>query len=99
MSKSIRDDTIGFRNTQKKIPIDKAEVIKQVKLIKDILQVSEFHVDIWFCTESKIRELNYEHRHVRKSTDILSFPANNFLKPEVFEEDPSMEFDKHLGCI
>lgn len=96
---STNYDTIGYRNTQKKVIIDKVEVLRCTNMIKDILNVSEFHVDLWFCTETKIRELNKEHRGVRKSTDVLSFPANNFVAPEIFEDDPTLEFDKHLGDL
>lgn len=44
-----------------------------------------------------MEDLNEEHRSKRKSTDILSFPANDFESPGVFSEDPFLEFVKHLG--
>jgi len=93
-------NNVGFRNTQKKIPIDKAKVIQFTQDIKDILSVSDFAVDVWFCTEAKIKELNRQHRRVNTSTDVLSFPANDFIEPEVFDDDdPTLEFDKHLGDL
>jgi len=40
-------------------------------------KVDDFAIDIWFCSDSKIRELNREWRQKMKSTDILSFPIND----------------------
>jgi len=45
-----------------------------------ILQVSKFQVDVTICSELRIRRLNLEWRKKRKSTDILSFPANDVCK-------------------
>ena len=36
-------------------------------------------------------------RDKAKSTDVLSFPVNDFVKPGVFADDPSIEHVKHLG--
>jgi ssRNA-specific RNase YbeY (16S rRNA maturation enzyme) len=47
-------------------------------LHSDMFQkVDDFAIDIWFCSDSKIRELNREWRQKMKSTDILSFPIND----------------------
>lgn len=44
-------------------------------------QVEDFAVDVWYCSDSKIRELNHDFRGIRKSTDVLSFPVCEFDKP------------------
>ena len=54
---------------------------------------------MWFCSDRKISELNGEWREKDSSTDILSFPANDFESPGVFADDPSLEFQKHLGDL
>lgn len=58
-----------------------------------------FQVDVWFCSDKKISELNGEWREKTSATDILSFPANDFESPGVFSDDPSLEFQKHLGDL
>jgi probable rRNA maturation factor len=62
-------------------------------------QVPHFQVDVWFCSDRKIGEMNGEWRQKSKPTDILSFPANDFESPGVFADDPSLEFQKHLGDL
>ena len=47
--------------------------------IQKVLGVSDFEVDIWFCSDGKIRELNREWRRIGRSTDILSFPVNDVI--------------------
>ena len=94
----------SFKNSmtiamKKKYPIDAALVKEQISLIKMVLGVSEFQVDVWFCSDTKMMQLNKEWRNQRKSTDILSFPANEFVAPGVFADDISMEIEKHLGDL
>lgn len=43
--------------------------------------------------------MNGEWREKVAPTDILSFPANDFESPGVFADDPSLEFQKHLGDL
>ena len=47
----------------------------------------------------EIRELNEEWRGKRKSTDVLSFPANEFIEPGVIDERFNLEHMKQLGDI
>ena len=90
---------VNVKNTQRKFSIDEHAMIMKVKEIASFLNVSDFQIDIWFCSENKIRELNKEWRGVNKATDVLSFPSFNFHSPEVFESDATFEFMKHLGDI
>lgn len=39
-------------------------------------------VNIIFTDDESIRAINKEHREIDKSTDVLSFPINDFLKGE-----------------
>lgn len=68
---------MSVKNTQKIHPIDLKKVQLLVHQIQKILNVDEFAVDIWFCSNNKMRELNNEWRDKSKSTDILSFPVND----------------------
>ncbi|KAJ1406062.1 hypothetical protein B484DRAFT_469624, partial [Ochromonadaceae sp. CCMP2298] len=56
-------------------------------------------VDVWFCSEKKIRELNKEWRDISKSTDVLSFPSNDFSSPGVMIDDGTLQFEKMLGDL
>ena len=96
--------TTSFKNSmtiamKKKYPIDATLVKEQISLVKMMLGVSEFQVDVWFCTDTKMMQLNKEWRNQRKSTDILSFPANEFVSPGVFADEISMDIEKHLGDL
>eukprot|EP00597_Dinobryon_sp_UTEXLB2267_P017325 CAMPEP_0201105986 /NCGR_PEP_ID=MMETSP0812-20130820/49025_1 /ASSEMBLY_ACC=CAM_ASM_000668 /TAXON_ID=98059 /ORGANISM="Dinobryon sp., Strain UTEXLB2267" /LENGTH=205 /DNA_ID=CAMNT_0047366125 /DNA_START=82 /DNA_END=699 /DNA_ORIENTATION=+ len=86
-------------NEQKAIEIDTAKVIAQTELIKSFLSISDYQLDIMFCSDYKIRRLNRDLREISKSTDILSVPINEFTYPGVFEEDQSNVGEKHLGDI
>lgn len=93
-------ELIGIRVTQKKFDIDQDAARDCIKRISEYLGVGDFQVDIWYCSEEKIREFNGDWRDKRKSTDVLSFPANEFIRPEVFDEsDPTLQHMKHLGDI
>ena len=96
---SISKNLISVKNTQKNVSINKNQIIQSTFKILEILNVSDFNLDIWFCSEAKIRELNREHRGFNKSTDILSFPINDFEKPELFIKDACLEFERHLGDL
>ena len=58
-------------------PINEEQTKRQVKAIQEVLGVSHYGVDVWFCSQGKIRALNAEWRGIKRSTDILSFPVND----------------------
>ena len=93
-------DIVGIKVTQKKYKVDEEAVRRHIRNIAHILGVEDFKVDVWYCSESKMRDLNDEWRDKRKSTDVLSFPANEFIRPGVFDNsDPTLQYMKHLGDI
>ena len=53
-----RLDLVGYKNTQKNILLDRDVLVKSTSMLMGILGVSDFKVDIWFCSESKIRHMN-----------------------------------------
>ena len=65
---------VVLRNTQRKYPIDLKTVEEDIDILRTVLNVRDFQVDVWFCSNVKIRELNQEHRDKNKATDVLSFP-------------------------
>jgi probable rRNA maturation factor len=93
---------VRVRNSQRRHFIDVPGVQQDLARIKNVLGVSPFTIDVWFCSDNKIRELNGQFRGKRVSTDVLSFPANAMLHPGVFRPDPALEFSgqpPHLGAI
>lgn len=95
-------DFLGtLRNSQRTFVIDEQRIKSEVFEIQKVLGIEDFAVDIWFCSEAKIREMNGEWRGKSKSTDVLSFPACEFVEPGVidYDSDPSLAFEKHLGDI
>lgn len=93
-------ELISIRVTQKKFTINEDATRDCIRRISEYLGVGDFQVDLWYCSEEKIREFNGEWRGKRKSTDVLSFPANEFVRPGVFDEnDPTLQHMKHLGDI
>jgi probable rRNA maturation factor len=88
------------RSTQRKFPVDFERIKEETYEIQKVLGVEDFQVDVWFCSEAKIREMNADWRDKSKSTDVLSFPACEFVEPGVMDmDDPALEFEKHLGDI
>ena len=88
---------ITFKNTQRKHPIDADAIRAQIAAIQQVLLVPEMRVDVWFCSDDKIRELNDEWRDKRESTDVLSFPANDFDIPGALSAEARE--GGHLGDI
>lgn len=81
------EDQVTIRVTQKKVPINVEKCRQDVKKILKAVGIPDFQVFVWFCSDNKIRDLNEEWRDIRKSTDVLSFPANDFSSPEIFSEE------------
>lgn len=57
-----------------------------------------FEVNIMFTDEESIRAINNEYRQIDKSTDVLSFPINDFLygEGEISICNLNEEFDRLL---
>ena len=66
---------ILLRNTQRKIPIDRKKIVKDLEKILEILEYPDFALGVWITNNATIREYNREYRKKDKPTDVLSFPA------------------------
>ena len=89
-----------IKNTQRSHIIDEVLIKSCCVSAQEILGMGDFAVDVWFCSEKKIIDLNGEWRGKRKSTDVLSFPVCDFLSPGLLDEaDSALLFEKHLGDI
>ena len=92
-----KEELITLKNTQRKYPINEEQVKADIVAIQRVLNVSDFRVSVWFCSDDKIRDLNEDWREKRKATDVLSFPANEFRTPGVLDE--AAHASGHLGDI
>jgi ssRNA-specific RNase YbeY (16S rRNA maturation enzyme) len=88
-----------IENSQRKFPIDKAEFQRYLLDLKAVLNVSHMSVYLWFCSESKIKEINKFELKEKYATDILSFCNHNFDSPEVFKNKKNPPSDSLLGDI
>ena len=55
-------------------------------------------VDITLVSDEEIREINREHRQIDRSTDVLSFPMNEFMEGEA-PEDIEYDIDPETGRL
>lgn len=89
---------VHVKNTQRRVPIDKARVVVEVQAILDILDYSDYDIGVWITTNKTIREYNREYRHKDKATDVLSFPYHPTLKAGE-RIKPYEDEDKNLGDL
>lgn len=89
---------IFIKNTQRKIRLDNKKIKKIVQKILELLDYSDFNVNIWFTTNNTIKKYNKNYRNKNKPTDILSFPYHPNLKPDKKIKNET-EDDKNLGDI
>lgn len=71
---------IYLKITQRKVPIDRAALTKDLEKILQLIDYPDFAVGVWITNNATIREYNREYRKKDKATDILSFPAYPDLK-------------------
>lgn len=89
--------TVTIKNSQRGFAIDTARVQEDIDILRSILKVRDFSVDVWFCSDEKIQTLNEDYRGKSKPTDILSFPITDFSPPEVLAEKLEFDAEKLLG--
>jgi probable rRNA maturation factor len=54
------------------------------KKIIPVKKLKTLEVSLLICGDSRIRELNREHRHKDKVTDVLSFPAQEDMRKTLY---------------
>jgi probable rRNA maturation factor len=65
---------VVVRNTQKQIPIDIQQVIRDCDRLRALVGYPNFGLHVWITTDQTVRNYNKQYRHIDKTTDILSFP-------------------------
>jgi rRNA maturation RNase YbeY len=90
---------VTIKNSQKLFPIDLERVREDLDILRTILKVRDFSVDVLFCTDAKICRLNRDYRDKLKPTDVLSFPITEFAPPEVLAETLHCPEERLLGDI
>ncbi len=92
--------TLYFENEQEReLPFDAEELLKTV--VKGVLDFEkcphEATVSVVFTDDAGIKEVNAEYRDIDKATDVLSFPAHQYLSPSDFAELYDDDFDMDTG--
>jgi hypothetical protein len=64
------DGTISIRNTQRKYRVDLENICRDIQMIKSILKIEDFQLDVLICSDSKMRALNSDWRGISSSTGI-----------------------------
>jgi probable rRNA maturation factor len=62
---------INFKNSQRSIHIDAAQLKKDVQTFLTALGYDNFDLGIWITTNATIKKYNRDYRHKDKPTDIL----------------------------
>eukprot|EP00428_Durinskia_dybowskii_P083499 CAMPEP_0170423040 /NCGR_PEP_ID=MMETSP0117_2-20130122/36783_1 /TAXON_ID=400756 /ORGANISM="Durinskia baltica, Strain CSIRO CS-38" /LENGTH=129 /DNA_ID=CAMNT_0010681757 /DNA_START=185 /DNA_END=571 /DNA_ORIENTATION=- len=81
--------------------INTKRVTAQLNTILKLMGYEKFGVQLEFCSEKRITELNMEWRNINEPTDVLSFPCFEFTAPEKFnrESQALMTYTRQLGSI
>lgn len=89
---------INFKNSQRSIPIDAAQLQKDAQTFLTALGYDNFDLGIWITTNATIKKYNRDYRHKDKPTDILSFPYHDTLKAgqRIKVKEPE---DENLGDL
>lgn len=94
MKEETAELKIYFKNEQSKEPL--TPILRKLvrRAVTEALSEEEFYgkseVSITFTDDNGIRCLNREYRNIDSSTDVLSFPLNDFENDE-FAEDETVE--------
>jgi probable rRNA maturation factor len=83
---------VDYQSTVKFTPKEERDLLKWLDMAGDVLEhlfkkkiipvkkIKTLEVSLLICGDSRIKELNREHRHKDKVTDVLSFPANEDMR-------------------
>lgn len=72
---------ILIKNKLNKIKINETQIKNNINKILNKLGYKGFDLNIWFTTNITIKKFNKKYRNIDKTTDILSFPFYDSLKP------------------
>ena len=89
---------IFIKNSQRKIKLDTEKIEKNIQKMLSKTKYSDFELNVWFTTNKTIQKYNYIYRKKNKPTNILSFPFNENIKPNI-TINPKLTEEKILGDI
>jgi probable rRNA maturation factor len=89
---------ITIRNMQRKVPIDKITLERDIVRILQKLSYEDYDVGIMIVNDKRMRQYNLNYRSKDAPTDILSFAFHVDLKPgdRIISNSPD---DKNLGDL
>ncbi|KAI8596932.1 Endoribonuclease YbeY [Dissophora ornata] len=89
---------ILLKNTQSILKLPSRSVKTQIQLLLTAAGYRDWDIGVCLTGDKAIRQLNAEYRGKDRSTDILSFPFAEAVKPGILPT-PTSEDDKNLGDI
>lgn len=89
-----------IENIQDKIAVSDSIDILLKRAVELSLQLENFElpseVSILLVDNDEIQEINKEHRHIDKPTDVLSFPLVNMKDGEIISDEGDFDMDEKL---
>ncbi|XP_060909883.1 endoribonuclease YbeY-like [Labrus mixtus] len=72
---------VVLRNLQKVVPLRRARLRRDVDMLRHILGVQKFDLGIICVDNQRMQQINNTYRKKNVSTDVLSFPFYEDLRP------------------
>lgn len=86
-------------STQSRYPISVKKIRDHLVLcLKELKVTYPAEISVSIIGDRKMRELNLKYRGKNKTTNVLSFPANENVEGVIFPEESLSQF-RHLGDI
>ena len=84
---------------EKELGIDYAALANEVaaKILDMENCPYDAQVNLVLTDNEEIKKVNTEFRDIQAPTDVLSFPANEFAKPGVIDDEETLCFDPESG--
>ena len=91
---------IYIEDLQSKIPVDKRMLDLMERATNICLKKEKFdmpyEISIILTDDSRIREVNKEHRNIDKATDVLSFPIVDMYEGKIISSEGDLNMDGGL---
>lgn len=92
--------TVLIENLQRKIAVTDHIIGLLNRAVELSLRMEEFsipcEISIMLVDNDEIRDINREHRHIDKATDVLSFPMADIAEGRLISDTGDYDMDENL---
>lgn len=94
MTIAIENEYDGFEAFRENLSEEPSDIVEKAILsaLDHEENPYECEVNVLFCADDRIREINLENRKLDKSTDVLSFPMIDYEAPADFTDFDDMPY-------